>query len=119
LDAWWIFELRIFRNKCVIFRNKCLILFLKFLNLLLSIRMSLRGKVLRFRLFAYRMKFVAKHGRNWRLCLFDDEVVEFLETVEYVHNVLMPNEPISPTTGASGGGAQPKERIKFEQLLRR
>ena len=59
----------------------------------LECRMLFRIFYIRLNLIAYKMKLIAKHGRNWRVCVFDDDVVKFLELVEYVHkNVKWPNE---------------------------
>ena len=42
-------------------------------------------------------EFVAKYGCDWRLCVFDDQVVQFLEMRKYVHDVLWPNDKSSAT----------------------
>jgi hypothetical protein len=49
----------------------------------LELRMILRILLIRFYLLAYQVKLITKHGRDWRLCVFDYEVVEFLELFEY------------------------------------
>lgn len=53
----------------------------------------------RLNMIAQRMKLIAKHGRNWRLCVTDYEVVQFLQCESYVHkfdNICLPsNEKMS------------------------
>ena len=68
-----------------IFRNKCRILYLELVQFLRRAR-------IRFGLLACRVKFVSKYGCDWRLCVFDDEIVEYLELVEYVHVAMSSNE---------------------------
>jgi hypothetical protein len=48
---------------------------------------------------------VAKHGRDWRLCVFDDQVVQFLKVRDYVHARMQPNVKSSgaPNPGRPGG----------------
>lgn len=43
---------------------------------------------MRFQLVAHRMQLIAKDGRGWRGCVFEIEVVEFLELKRDVHNYL-------------------------------
>ena len=80
-----------FKFKALLFRNQCLILVHKALygfylsrkRLILFVRRCL----IRFNLFRYRCQLVAKHGRNWRLCVGDYEVVQFLQMEKCIHGV--------------------------------
>jgi len=42
-------------------------------------------------LLACECKLIAKHGLNWRDCVFDNQVVEFLKLLHHAHGVIMPN----------------------------
>lgn len=54
--------------------------------------LSVRRRLIRLNLLARERKLVAKHGANWRLRVFDNEVIEFLELVNHAHSVMvMPN----------------------------
>lgn len=77
-------------------RNQSLILLVKSRYRLCLARKRLvlfvRGCLIRLNLLACKRKLIAKHGPNWRLCLFDYEVVEFLKLVEYAHRVMRSND---------------------------
>jgi hypothetical protein len=83
------------KRRLMVFRNKCLILFRKAIY-----RFYLRTKrdglplhrvAMCRRLLDTEREFVAKHGCDWRLCVFDDQVVQFLKLSKYVHGALWPN----------------------------
>lgn len=80
--------------------NKCRILFHKsvYSFYLCRKRLLLPFYVRRARLSLLNAEreLVAKHGRDWRLCVFDDQVIEFLKVSEYVHSVMRPNAPGEP-----------------------
>jgi hypothetical protein len=40
---------------------------------------------MRLSLFHCKRQLIAKHGRDWRLCVLDDEVIQFLKVEKYVH----------------------------------
>jgi len=40
---------------------------------------------MRLSLLHCERKLIAKHGRDWRLRVLDDEVVQFLKVKDYVH----------------------------------
>src|ERR1017187_7207290 len=42
-----------------------------------------------FKMLAQRRKLVAKHGRGWRACVFDYEVVQFLQVENEIHRPRM------------------------------
>ena len=50
-----------------------------------------RRCLIRFRLFNYQRELAAKYGRNWRLCLFNNEVVQFLKARDYIHRIIKPS----------------------------
>ena len=64
---------------------------LKVLMLFCQFRVLARFAFLRvnvsLKLLPKRMKFIAKYGSNWRLCEFDDEIVEFLQVLRDVHKL--------------------------------
>ena len=62
-----------------------------------SLGLPLHREFMRRRLLDTERQLVAKHGSDWRLCVFDNEVVHFLKFSNYVHGVLWPNDPSSAT----------------------
>jgi hypothetical protein len=70
-------------------RFECLILFHKALYCfyLLRKRLVLPFYIRRTRLSLLNAErhLVAKHGRDWRLCVFDDQVVQFLKLRDDIH----------------------------------
>jgi len=82
--------------RMLIFRNKLLILFHKALYGFYLCRkrllLPLHRRRMRLSLLNCEREFVAKYGCDWRLRVFDDEVVKFLKMREYVHRVLWPSD---------------------------
>ncbi len=82
-------------NQCRILRNNCLILCHKALYrfYLCTKRKGLpiHRIYMRRRLLNTERKFVSKYGCDWRLRVFDDEIVQFLKFSKYIHGVLWPN----------------------------
>lgn len=83
---------------CLKLLNHCLkfcIVFLKmryhFCLCFNSLNLFVRRCLIRFNLFSCRRKLIAKHGRNWRLCVFDYEVVEFVKLADHAHKVINVN----------------------------
>lgn len=83
------------RLRLRILRNNLLILFLKcryrFCLCRKSLILFIRGGLIGLNLFSRERKLIAKHGPNWRLCVFDYEVVEFLELLKHAHAVIYQN----------------------------
>lgn len=52
---------------------------------------------MRRRLIDTECQFIAKHGSDWRLCVFDNDVVQFLQFSKYVHGATMSNDKSSAT----------------------
>ena len=73
-----ILQLRIFLLQCLY--RFCL----SRKSLILSVRLCL----IRLNLFSCKRKLITKHSRDWRLGVFDDEVIEFLQLIEYAHSVM-------------------------------
>ena len=59
-----------------------------------SVTLFVRRCLIRFRLFQSERELVAKQGRNWRLCVLNNECVEALKVFNYIHRVLTPNSNI-------------------------
>lgn len=81
-------------------RNVVLILFHKALYrfYLLRKRLLLPLYIRRTRLSLLKAEryLVAKHGRDWRLCVFDDQVVQFLKVRDDIHKrAWWPNDELS------------------------
>jgi hypothetical protein len=71
-----------FKSSCVAFPHNAIIHYkLAKLKLLFRCKMC-------FQLVAYRMQLIAKYGCRWRRCVFENEVVEFLEIERDVHDYL-------------------------------
>jgi len=66
--------------------------------LIISVSLFLRRLYIRLQLILERMKLVAKYGRDWRLCVFDYEVVQFLQLECDIHKrvMLTPNGSATP-----------------------
>jgi len=108
---------RVLRISLLLFRNKCLILFLK-ARYRVHLRLK-RGALplhrvhMRRRLLDTERQLIAKHGRDWRLCVFDYEVIHFLKFSKYVHDVLWPNDPSSATRRTGRNDCKPQRHAGF------
>jgi len=96
VGRWWrlrSLQLRIFGHQLLYLFYLCrkrLVLFV-------------RRCLIRFRLFRSERKLMAKHGRDWRLCTFDDEVVQFLKASDYAAAVLSPPPHAGPANAFAAG----------------